>query len=85
MRPSGAPWTRTLQQRVAPAEVLGRVSAAYRTVAFGANAVGGILGGVVAETVGLDAVFIFSGVLTLLMLIPFQRVITSEHVEDAAS
>ena len=84
----GAPiWgtvTRTLQQRVAPAEVLGRVSAAYRTVAFGANAVGGILGGVVAETVGLDAVFVFSGVLTLLMLIPFQRVITSEHIEGAA-
>lgn len=83
----GAPlWgtvTRTLQQRITPADLLGRVSAAYRTVAFGANAIGTVVGGVTAELFGLDAVFLGAGVLTLAMLVPFQRSVTSEAIKAA--
>ncbi len=83
----GAPiWgtvTRTLQQRITPADMLGRVSSAYRTIAWGANALGTVAGGVVAELFGLDAVFLGAGVLTLAMLVPFQRSVTSDAIERA--
>lgn len=74
------PWgvvTRTLQQRTAPDHLLGRVSAAYRMIAHGANAVGTVIGGLAAELWGLDAVFLGAGLLTLAMFLPFQRAITS--------
>ncbi len=83
----GAPlWgtvTRTLQQRIAAPELLGRVSSAYRTVAFGANALGTVIGGVVAELFGLNAVFLGAGLLTIGMLIPFQRTITAANLRRA--
>ena len=81
----GAPlWgtvTRSLQQRVAPADAIGRVSSAYRTVAFGANAIGTVIGGVGAELFGLNAVFLGAGILTAIMILPFQRVVNARSME----
>ncbi|RII18481.1 enterobactin exporter EntS [Streptomyces sp. YIM 130001] len=45
----------TLMQERSPAEMLGRMSAAFRTLTIGAGALGAFLGGVVATTWGLNA------------------------------
>lgn len=85
----GAPlWgvvTRTMQQRIAPDYLIGRVSSAYRTIAFGANALGTVIGGAIGQAIGLDAVFLGASVLTLAMLIPFQRGVTRMAIVQAES
>ncbi|MGK5548499.1 MFS transporter [Streptomyces sp. URMC 127] len=62
----GAAWnviTVSLRQSLVPAELLGRVTSSYRTVALAAMPVGAGLGGVVADTFGLHWPFLLSGVL----------------------
>jgi MFS family permease len=49
-----------LRYRMVPAELLGRVSAVWRTGAYGASAVGAIVGGAVASGAGLQAPFVLS-------------------------
>lgn len=81
------PWgvvTRTLQQRITPDHLLGRVSSAYRMLAHGANAVGTLVGGLVAQVWGLEIVFLGAGLLTLAMFAPFQRAITARAFDGAA-
>jgi len=54
----GALWTMvgtSLRQRLTPPELLGRVNSAYLFLAAGGNAVGALLGGVVASRFGLTA------------------------------
>jgi len=51
----------SLRQRAVPRELLGRVVAAGRTVAFGAAALGALLGGVLAAAAGVQAPFVLSG------------------------
>ncbi len=46
----------TLRQRLAPADMLGRVNAAYRLLAFGSIPLGGIAGGLAAVAFGLQTV-----------------------------
>jgi predicted MFS family arabinose efflux permease len=55
----------SLRQRTVPRELLGRVVAAGRTLTFGAAAVGALLGGALAWTVGLEAPFVFSGLVAV--------------------
>lgn len=66
----------SLQARVVPDGLRGRVGSAYRFVSFGAMAVGSAVGGVAAEVVGTRAVFAACAVVTLAMLVPFARVVT---------
>ena len=49
--------TQSMRQRLVPGELLGRVGGASRTLAFGLMPVGAVLGGLVAEHVGLAATF----------------------------
>jgi MFS family permease len=49
-----------LRYRTVPAELLGRVSAVWRTSAYGASAAGAVVGGAVASAAGLQAPFILS-------------------------
>ncbi|WP_316042168.1 hypothetical protein [Nocardiopsis sp. CNR-923] len=49
--------TVSLRQRVTPDGLLGRVNSAYRLVAWGTMPLGAALGGLLAELVGLRAVF----------------------------
>jgi MFS family permease len=72
-----------LQQRAVPDELRGRVSAVYRAIGFGALALGALLGGLLAELLGIRAVFAVTAALTLLMLVPFVRVVTDERMSDA--
>ena len=70
----------TLRQAVTPQALLGRVSALFSTVGFGARPVGAGLGGLVGETMGLDwaialstALFAVQAVIVLLSSIPRLR------------
>lgn len=69
----------TMRQRLTPPELLGRVIASSRTLAWAGLPVGAALGGVLAEAIGLKAVYIGGaiGVLVVaavLMLTPLFRV-----------
>ncbi|WLW55927.1 MFS transporter [Streptomyces sp. YU58] len=69
--------TRTLMQERAPAEMLGRVSAAFRTLAVAGAPVGALLGGLVATAWGLNTPALLAAVffvLSVASLIPVPRV-----------
>ncbi len=55
--------TISLRQRIVPDALLGRVTSAYRLVAFAAMPVGATLGGLLARAYGLAAPFTVAGVL----------------------
>jgi predicted MFS family arabinose efflux permease len=59
----------SVRQRLTPAGLLGRVGAAWHTVLFGAEAVGGLGGGAVALWQGLQAPFALSATLGLVAVI----------------
>ena len=50
--------TVSLRQRITPGRLLGRVNSAYRLVAWGTMPLGAIAGGLLAEFLGLRAVFV---------------------------
>jgi MFS family permease len=75
----------TLQQRLAPAELLGRVSAAARFLGYGGLALGPLVGGLLAQQLGVGAVFLGSGMLTALMLIPYAVVVTERAMAQTSS
>lgn len=58
----------SFRQRVVPAAILGRATAAYRLVALGAVPLGAVLGGVAAKLFGLQGSFLAAGMLTLVCL-----------------
>ncbi|MDO0915973.1 MFS transporter [Streptomyces sp. DT2A-34] len=60
--------TVSLRQRLAPPDMLGRVTSGYRLAAWGAMPVGAALGGTLAERTGLDAPWAMAGVLLLACL-----------------
>ncbi|MDP8904709.1 MAG: MFS transporter [Chloroflexota bacterium] len=74
--------TVSLRQRIIPDHLLGRVNSAYRLLAWGSQPVGALLGGVIAELVGLRAVFLISGLFVLTLLLA-RTVITSEALAAA--
>lgn len=63
----------SLRQRLAPADLLGRVSGAYLFVGFGAAALGASVGGVVASLLGLRAPFLLGAPLLLFLIPPLRR------------
>lgn len=56
----------SLRQRLVPRELLGRTIAAGRTLSFSAAAAGALLGGVLTAAIGIEAPFIFSGLVAVL-------------------
>lgn len=56
----------SLRQRAVPGDLLGRVVAAGRTLSFSAAAAGALIGGLLASGAGVDAPFLFSGVIAIL-------------------
>lgn len=63
----------SMQQRLVPDSLRGRVSSAYRFISFGALSLGALAGGLVGETFGLTWVFAGGAVMTALMFIPLFR------------
>ena len=68
----------SFQQRVVPEALRGRVFAAYRFISWGAEALGPVIGGIVAQYTSIQMVFLGSALLTMLMFAPFFRLVT-EH------
>ncbi len=69
-RPMWAISAATLQQRLSPAELLGRVSMAARFLGYGGLALGPLVGGLLTQQLGVGAVFLGSGLLTALTYAP---------------
>ncbi len=74
--------TVTLRQRIVPDGLLGRVNAGYRLFAWGTQPIGAMLGGIVGEVLGLQAVFLLGGALGLSMLLA--RLVIDEPAIAAA-
>ena len=74
--------TVSLRQRVTPDRLLGRLNSGYRLVAWGSRPLGALAGGVLAQTLGLRAVFVVMTVLTL-SLVPVVLRITDERMAAA--
>lgn len=63
--------TMSLRQALIPEELFGRVQGAYRTLVWGLIPLGSIVGGLLADQLGLRAVFAVSGALLLVLAIAF--------------
>lgn len=74
--------TVSLRQRIIPDRLLGRVNSGYRLVAWGTRPLGALLGGVIGQLFGLQAVFILAGAVTLVLLAA--RGTISDKAIDAA-
>ncbi len=74
--------TVSLRQRVTPDRLLGRVNSGYRLVAWGAMPLGAAAGGLLAQVLGLRAVFVVMALLTLALVAGMTKV--TDEVTDAA-
>jgi hypothetical protein len=74
--------TVSLRQRITPDRLLGRMNASYRLVGWGTMPLGALLGGVLAEALGLRPSFLVAGAVTLAVLVGF-RFVTEEAIARA--
>jgi MFS family permease len=74
--------TVTLRQRIVPDRLLGRINASYRLLAWGTQPLGALVGGIVAELLSLQAVFILSALGTVLLVVG-NRVLTEANLAAA--
>ena len=74
--------TVSLRQRITPDELLGRVNAGYRLLAWGTMPIGALLGGLLAQVLSVEAVFLAAGLGSLAMLV-FRGVITDAALDAA--
>ena len=78
--------TVTLRQRIAPNRLLGRINSAYRLLAWGTMPLGAAAGGLLAQWLGLQAMFGIMGALTLALLaampILTDKAITAAEASD---
>jgi len=72
----------SLRQRIVPEELLGRVNASYRLLAWGAMPIGSALGGLLAGLFGIRVVFAFSG-LANLALLACMPLVSDRAIEEA--
>jgi MFS family permease len=66
--------TVSLRQRITPDRLLGRMNASYRLVGWGTMPLGAVLGGVLAEVLGLRGAFLVAALGTFAVLIGFRYV-----------
>jgi MFS family permease len=77
----------SIRQRIVPNHLLGRVMASFRVISWGALPLGALLGGIIAQSFGLTAVFIGAAVIHLCLL-PSRLILTDAfmaQVEAAAA
>lgn len=72
----------SLRQMITPHRMLGRLSSSHRLVAYGMQPLGAVLGGVLAQLVGLRAVFAVTGLLALSVVLGLLAI--TDKVMDAA-
>jgi MFS family permease len=68
--------TVSFRQRIIPDHLLGRVNSAYRFIGWGANPLGALAGGLLANAFGLRAPFFIAGAISLGALIPASFILT---------
>jgi MFS family permease len=66
--------TVSLRQRITPDRLLGRLNSSYRLVAWGTMPLGAVAGGLLAQVLGLRAVFAIMGVLALALVVAMTKV-----------
>ena len=74
--------TVSLRQRITPDRLLGRMNASYRLVGWGTMPIGALVGGFLAETLGLRATFAIAAAAILATLAGF-RFITDDAIATA--
>jgi MFS family permease len=74
--------TVSLRQRITPDHLLGRMNATYRLFAWGVMPIGALLGGLVAELLGLRAVFALAAAGSFALLY-FRRYLTDAALDAA--
>jgi MFS family permease len=74
--------TVSLRQRITPDRLLGRMNASYRLVGWGTMPLGALLGGALAELLGLRGAFLVAALLMLATLAGF-RFVTEEAIARA--
>lgn len=72
----------SLRQRIIAEELLGRVNSCYRLVAWGTVSIGALLGGVLAELIGLRGLFLVAALTSLALLFYF-RTVTERAITTA--
>jgi len=75
--------TVSLRQRIVPDQLLGRLNASYRLLAWGTQPIGALLGGILAQAFGLQVTFVLAGVSTLVLLPLFLTIVTDRTIDDA--
>ncbi len=73
----------SLRQSLTPDEVRGRVAGAARTLAWGTQPVGALLGGVIAARFGLTAPYVLAGAGLSVALLATWRIVSNETIESA--
>ncbi len=74
--------TVSFRQAVTPDHLLGRLNSVYRLLAWGTMPIGAAAGGLIAETLGLRAVYATMGILAATLLIP-NHTITDTKLDNA--
>lgn len=74
--------TVSLRQTITPDRLLGRVNSGHRLVGWGTKPLGAAAGGILAELIGLRAVFVVMGLLSLAVLVGMAG-ITDRAMDDA--
>lgn len=72
----------SLQGRIVPTALQGRVNSVYRFLGIGLSAIGPIFIGLIAQIFGLRTAFLVCGCLTLLMIVPFFYVVTGKAMKQ---
>jgi MFS family permease len=74
--------TVSLRQRIVPDELLGRVNAGYRLLAWGTQPIGALAGGLLAQLFGVGSVFLVGAVL-IAALLAARVVVTDDEIVRA--
>jgi MFS family permease len=69
----------SMRQRIIPEDLMGRVSSSMRLVSWGSMPLGALLGGALAEVVGLPGMFAVAALISLSLLIGL-RVVTEPEI-----
>lgn len=73
----------SFRQAIIPAQLMGRVTSAFRLYALGAMALGALLGGLLARTCGLLAPYWLSGVLLLVLFVALLPIVNNRTMAAA--
>lgn len=74
--------TVSLRQRIVPDALLGRLNASYRLLAWGSQPIGAVLGGLIGQALGVQAVFLVAGAGTALLVLA-RTIVTDRAIADA--